>query len=69
MIALEHIRTAQAINAKFRGADKRDRDKELMFAKRDVLNNPLNKIEFKSAYWKTAKKQWKKESNGKCAYC
>ena len=69
MIALEHIRTAQAINAKFRGADKRERDKELMFAKRDVLNNPLNKIEFKSSYWKTAKQQLKKESNGKCAYC
>jgi uncharacterized protein (TIGR02646 family) len=69
MIALERLRTALAINAKFRGADKKERDKELMFAKRAVLNNPLNKIEFKSSYWKTAKNQLKKESNGKCAYC
>lgn len=69
MIALERKRTAQAINAKFRGADKKEKDKELMFARREFLNNPNNPIEVKSAYWKTAKTQLKKESIGKCAYC
>jgi|JI10StandDraft_1071094.scaffolds.fasta_scaffold00371_22 uncharacterized protein (TIGR02646 family) len=69
MIALERKRTAQAINAKFRGADKREKDKELMLAQRDFLNDDNNPIVFKSAFWKTAKTQLKKESNGKCAYC
>lgn len=69
MIALERKRTAQAINAKFRGADKREKDKELMFAQRDFLNDPKKPIEFKSTFWKSAKTQLKKESHGKCAYC
>jgi uncharacterized protein (TIGR02646 family) len=69
MIALERKRTEQAINAKFRGDEKKEKDKELMFAQREYLNNPNKPIEFKSAYWKTAKTQLKKESNGKCAYC
>lgn len=69
MIALEHIRTPQAIKAKYRGADKREKDKELLSAQRDFLNNPSKPIKFKSTYWKTAKTQLKKESNGKCAYC
>jgi uncharacterized protein (TIGR02646 family) len=69
MIALKRKRTAQAINAKFRGADKREMDKELMFAQREFLNDPNKKIEFKSTFWKTAKPQLKKESYGKCAYC
>jgi uncharacterized protein (TIGR02646 family) len=69
MIALERIRTAPAINAKYRGADKREKDKELMFAQRDFLNDPNKPVEFKSTFWKTAKAQLKKESKGKCAYC
>lgn len=69
MIALERKRTATAINAKFRGAGKKERDKELMFAQREFLNDADKKVEFKSTYWKTAKTQLKKESNGKCAYC
>lgn len=69
MIALERKRTAQAINAKYRGADKREKDKELMFAQRNFLNDPNKPIEFKSTYWKIAKTQLKKESNRKCAYC
>lgn len=69
MIALERIRTAQAINAKYRGADKREKDKELMLAQRDFLNDPDKPVEFKSTFWKTAKTQLKKESKGKCAYC
>ena len=69
MITLERKRTAQAINAKYLGTDKREKDKELMFAQRDFLNDPNKPVEFKSTYWKTAKTQLKKESKGKCAYC
>ncbi len=69
MIALERKRTASAINTKFRGEDKKEKDKELMFAQRDFLNDPDKKVEFKSTFWKTAKAQLKKESSGKCAYC
>jgi uncharacterized protein (TIGR02646 family) len=69
MIALERIRTVQAINAKYRGTDKREKDKELMLAQRDFLNDPDKPVEFKNTYWKTAKTQLKKESKGKCAYC
>jgi uncharacterized protein (TIGR02646 family) len=69
MIALDRKRTAQAINAKYRGVDKKEKDKELMLAQRDFLNNNNKPVEFKSAFWKTAKAQLKKESNGKCAYC
>jgi hypothetical protein len=69
MIALKRIRTVQAINYKLRGAEKRERDKELMLAQRDYLHDSNKKIKFKSTYWKPAKKQLKTESNGKCAYC
>lgn len=69
MIALKRIRTAAAIKAAYRGADKRERDKELMFAQREFLNDPAKKVQFKSTFWKKAKVQLKKESNGKCAYC
>ncbi|MFP5040531.1 hypothetical protein [Parasediminibacterium sp. JCM 36343] len=69
MIALERERTTQAINAKYRGVDKKAKDKELMFAKRDFLNDQNKPVEFKSTFWKTAKTQLKKESGGKCAYC
>ncbi len=69
MIALIRIRTAKAINSKFRGADKKEWDKELMFAQRTYLNDINKPVVFKSKFWKTAKNQLKKESNGKCAYC
>jgi hypothetical protein len=69
MIALNRIRTAGAIKAQYRGADKRERDKELMLAERDFLKDPSKKIVFKSIFWKKAKVQLKKESSGKCAYC
>jgi hypothetical protein len=69
MIALERKRTAQAINPKYRGADKKEKDKELMIAQKIFLDDHNKPVEFKSAFWKTAKTQLKKESNGKCAYC
>lgn len=69
MIALTRIRTAKAIPAVFRGADKREMEKELLLGRLAFLNNPDEKQSFKSSYWKKAKKQLKKESKGKCAYC
>jgi len=69
MIALERIRTEEAVNLKYRGLGKKSTDKELMFAQRAFLNDSNKKIEFKTTYWKTAKVQLKKESKGKCAYC
>ncbi|SEO19133.1 TIGR02646 family protein [Flavobacterium sp. CF108] len=68
MISLERLRTASVIHAKYRGADKIERDIELMLARRSFLNDNTP-ILFNSAFWKTAKKQLKKESFGKCAYC
>ncbi len=69
MIALVRKRTISAINYKFRGADKKEKDKELMLAQRAFLHDPNKKIQFKSTFWKGAKGQLKKESHGKCAYC
>ena len=69
MIPLERIRTVEAISAKFRGDQKKQADKTLMLARRDMLNGTIKSIDFKSTFWKTAKDQLKKESYGKCAYC
>ncbi len=69
MIALTRIRKAKAIKAKYRGAEKRNKDIELLKAQRDKLKGSITKIEFDSAFWKISKTQLKKESFGKCAYC
>lgn len=69
MISLHRQRTAKAVQVKYRGDKKHAMDKQLLLAQRAALNNPAQKHEFLSAYWKTAKKQLIKESNGKCAYC
>jgi hypothetical protein len=69
MIALVRKRTATTIKAKYRGADKRERDKELMMARRTFLNDNTQSIKFNNTFWKAAKTQLKKESFGKCAYC
>ncbi|MWB93146.1 hypothetical protein GON26_02140 [Flavobacterium sp. GA093] len=69
MISLQRLRTSGAINAKYRGAAKRERDIELMLAQRSFLIDNTKPISFRSAFWKTAKTQLKKESFGKCAYC
>lgn len=69
MISLDRKRTTQAINAKFRGASKIERDRELMLAQREFLIDNKKPVKFKSSFWATAKTQLKKESNGKCAYC
>jgi hypothetical protein len=69
MIAIKRIRTEKAINAKYRGVKKHEKDKELMLAQKKFLNDKSKPVEFNSAFWKTAKTQLKKESNGKCVYC
>jgi hypothetical protein len=69
MIALNRIRTAAKIKAKYRGADKRVKDVELLKAQKDRLNNLTSTISFDSTFWKLAKTQLKKESFDKCAYC
>lgn len=63
MIQLTRVRTAQAIPAGFRGAKRLERNQELV----DAFH--AGAFDFKPAIWKAAKKQLKKESSGKCAYC
>lgn len=62
MIRLTRIRTQAAIPAAFRGQKRIDQALKLLVAQ------GVNR-EFDSDYWKKAKKQLKKESGGKCAYC
>lgn len=69
MISLTRTRTASAINIKFRGQNKKDQDLILMTEQQSFLMGLIEKHDFKSAYWKTAKNQLKKESANKCAYC
>jgi hypothetical protein len=63
MIQLTRVRTAQAIPAGFRGAKRLARNQELVTA----FN--AGTFDFNATVWKAAKKQLKKESSGKCAYC
>lgn len=69
MIPLTRIRTTKAVKAKYRGADKRAKDLELLKAQRDKLGNTIKSLSFDSSFWKLSKTQLKKESFGKCAYC
>jgi hypothetical protein len=62
MIRLTRVRTQAAIPAAFRGQKRIDQALKLLVAQ------GVNR-EFDSDYWKKAKKQLKKESGGKCAYC
>ncbi len=61
MIRLFRERTKSAIPAAFRGQNRIDKALTLLLKAAGT--------EFDSAYWKKAKKQLKKESHGKCAYC
>jgi hypothetical protein len=69
MILLKRIRTEAVIPEKFRSNGKKAADKELLLAQRAFLKGEIEKIDFKSPFWKTAKAQLKRESWGKCAYC
>jgi hypothetical protein len=69
MVPLSRIRTVAAVKPAFRGAGKKQKDKELMEARRLFLNDATRPISFKSTFWKNAKDQLKIESFGKCAYC
>ncbi len=62
MIRLERTRTQAAISAAFRG------EKRILKAL-SLLVEAGAERKFDSGYWKGAKKQLKKESFGKCAYC
>lgn len=69
MISLQRERSSQTIPAKYRGAKKQAQDLALLLAQREVLRGTVSQHTFLATYWKTAKKQLKKESSGKCAYC
>jgi hypothetical protein len=62
MIQLTRERTAQAIPAAFRGPGRLTTERALL-QRRSTGQDP------DSAVWKKAKKQLRKESGGKCAYC
>ena len=68
MIRLQRVRTAKAIPAAFRGVKRRQRERELLQAKRESLRT-AEKLELSSALWKPAKKQLLKETGDKCGYC
>lgn len=65
MIKLERERTNDAIPKAFRGTKRIELALLLLDSKR---KNTL-KFTSKNSHWKKAKKQLKKETNGKCAYC
>ena len=65
MIALQRVRTAQAVKPEYRGQRKIDRENALLQAYRDSDGNP----KFNTAWWKAAKEQLKAEAHYKCAYC
>ena len=69
MIALERVRTVDAVHEKYRGLLKKASDKELLKSYRDYLLDNTKKVSFTESFWTKAKPQLKKESNGKCAYC
>lgn len=62
MIRLERVRTQSAIPAAFRG------EKRILKALSLLVAAGADR-EFDSRHWKGAKKQLKKETAGKCAYC
>jgi hypothetical protein len=69
MIRLIRSRAASAIPPSLCGQDLIDKEQELLAAIRQLRRGQIEKLEFKSGYWGKAKKQLKKESFGKCAYC
>lgn len=63
MTKLERVRTATAIPAAFRGPGRLAKSLEL------IEGRVAGTLAFKPTVWKAAKKQLKKETGGKCAYC
>jgi uncharacterized protein (TIGR02646 family) len=68
MIKLKRERTEIAITPGLRG-EKRKEKAIALLKKGYELAFEFKSKDFKSAYWKEAKEQLKKESSGKCAYC
>ncbi|HEV3468980.1 MAG TPA: hypothetical protein VG148_06635 [Pyrinomonadaceae bacterium] len=65
MIKLQRVRTKQAITAGLRGPKRVE--KAVLLIEGRLAHG--DRQEFKSDFWKAAKKQLKVETNGKCAYC
>jgi len=65
MILLNRVRTEEAINKKYRGDKKIDKELDLLESYRDTRGEP----EFSTSHRKAAKDQLKAESHEKCAYC
>lgn len=63
MIKLSRERHKTAIPAGLRGIKRKEKELLLLKGKRDAT------LVFDSALWKPAKKQLKKETHNKCAYC
>ena len=68
MIFLKRNRDT-GITRSLRGNNRKKRELELLKLKRDSLKTGDPKIKFKPGRWRSAKKQLKKESADKCAYC
>jgi hypothetical protein len=62
MIRLTRVRTPEAIAESFRGARRRQLERELIERHRAQLPP-------RQTVWKAAKDQLRRESSGKCAYC
>jgi hypothetical protein len=69
MIALERIRTAEAIHSNFRGLKRIAWNKELLNTQREIILNSSTEHHFISSRWKVVKEQLFAETNNKCAYC
>lgn len=67
MIKLTRLRTTSTITSGLRGKNRAAKNLRVLELKKKLGDIPSS--EFKSSLWKPAKKQLKKESNNKCAYC
>ena len=67
MIKLTRERSAGAIPSGLRGKPREKKNLDVLKLKREKGDIPSK--DFKSNLWKPAKKQLRKESNDKCAYC
>lgn len=69
MIQLNRSRLAADIPPSLSGGDLLDKQKELLVMVTDFKNGITSKLTFNSTYWGRAKRQLKRETFNKCAYC
>lgn len=67
MIKLERDRSR--VPERFSGSNLEELSLKLLLSKRNLLSGEVDKINFNSGYWRTAKDQLLDETNDKCAYC